>query len=370
MDKDQIIEEYLKFYDELDEINEKLEFYLKHLISSFGIKTHSVNSRVKSIKNLDQKISRPDKNYKSIHQVTDLVALRVIIYSEDLIEDVAKIIEGHLDVDFNHSTNKLYNKDFQKFGYRSMHYVCHFPDALVAPKTLKAEIKFEIQIRTILQHTWAEIEHQIGYKTCEELPALLRRRLSQVSSLLEIADREFVAIKNEIKSYELVAKKNIEQSELIEINQLSIKLIIDREEVLMLDQKLSRLLKITISEEYFFTDYLLKVLNSSHLNKLNVLLKEISLTEDIFTLFSEAYFEFAKRHLGFDVGGLKEIKKGYSLLFVAHLSVINLECLLLDKINRLTNFYFRIDYPNNLEEAKRISREMISFLKTKKIIHD
>jgi ppGpp synthetase/RelA/SpoT-type nucleotidyltranferase len=52
-------------------------------------------------------------------------------------------------------------------------------------------------VRTILQHAWAEIEHDIQYKSARALPPALRRRLAALAGLLEIADREFQAIRDE-----------------------------------------------------------------------------------------------------------------------------------------------------------------------------
>jgi hypothetical protein len=59
-----------------------------------------------------------------------------------------------------------------------------------------AELKCEIQIRTILQHAWAEIEHDLEYKS-ETNPPEIRRRFAALSALLEIADREFEDIRRQ-----------------------------------------------------------------------------------------------------------------------------------------------------------------------------
>jgi hypothetical protein len=54
-----------------------------------------------------------------------------------------------------------------------------------------AQMRFEIQIRTILQEAWAEIEHQLVYKGEGSAPDDIRRQITRVSALLEVADKEF-----------------------------------------------------------------------------------------------------------------------------------------------------------------------------------
>jgi len=57
-----------------------------------------------------------------------------------------------------------------------------------------AGIKVEIQIRSTLQHAWAEIEHDIGYKGENSVPDSLKRNFSRVAALLEVADIELMQL--------------------------------------------------------------------------------------------------------------------------------------------------------------------------------
>ena len=69
-----------------------------------------------------------------------------------------------------------------------------------------ANIKAEIQVRTILQHAWAAIDHELTYKKTEEAPKNLRRRLFRLSALLELADDEFSNLRKlfeEVKEHDL-----------------------------------------------------------------------------------------------------------------------------------------------------------------------
>ena len=60
---------------------------------------------------------------------------------------------------------------------------------------------FEIQIKTILQHSWAEIEHDLGYKTEFEVPRNIRRSFSKAASLLETVDDIFSDIRTKRIQY-------------------------------------------------------------------------------------------------------------------------------------------------------------------------
>ena len=65
------------------------------------------------------------------------------------------------------------------------------------PDALFDKMKCEIQVRTILQHAWAEIEHDIVYKSPGEIPFRVRRRFACLAGLLEIADREFESLRQD-----------------------------------------------------------------------------------------------------------------------------------------------------------------------------
>ena len=54
---------------------------------------------------------------------------------------------------------------------------------------------FEIQLRTVLQHAWAEVEHGLGYKSYYEPPMDIKRKLNRLAGTLEILDEEFEAIR-------------------------------------------------------------------------------------------------------------------------------------------------------------------------------
>jgi ppGpp synthetase/RelA/SpoT-type nucleotidyltranferase len=150
----------------LDETARKLEGELRRHLDEARVPVHFVTSRVKERDSLAKKLARPEKTYRALWDVTDLVGLRVATYFEDVVHDAARLIEDRFQVDFRHSADKLRFSDVGRFGYRSLHYVCRLPDAPGLP----AEFRFEIQLRTVLQHAWAQVEHDLGSKATATVP--------------------------------------------------------------------------------------------------------------------------------------------------------------------------------------------------------
>jgi len=93
--------------------------------------------------------------------------------------------------------------EVDKFGYKSLHYIISLDSKRNSLKEyfdLK-DFKAEIQIRTILQHSWAEIQHDLGYKSEISLPDEIKRNFFRLAALLETADKEFERIKIQIQNY-------------------------------------------------------------------------------------------------------------------------------------------------------------------------
>ncbi|MBY7894022.1 hypothetical protein KW455_17505 [Vibrio fluvialis] len=178
----------------------KVESILLEVFDEQNISYHMVTSRVKDIESARKKSSN-DK-YKSPTDIQDLAGVRVITYVEDEVKHVTDTIEKLFDIDINNSSNKSMDLGTDKVGYKSVHYVAKLKqDRLILPEYRQYTDKcFEIQVRTILQHAWAEIEHDRNYKFSGELSSELTRRFKLVAGVLELADREFNSISNEIDS--------------------------------------------------------------------------------------------------------------------------------------------------------------------------
>lgn len=203
MDANELVREYQELIGSYEACAKKIHLLCADILESNSIPVHSVSSRAKAPESLSKKLSRPDKWYGDLASVTDLAALRVITYLSDDHARVCEVIEREFEIDRARSIDKSQASEPDKFGYASVHYIAKLSSgrrALVEYHGVK-DLYFEIQVRSILQHAWAEIEHDLGYKSDVEVPFAIRRRFSRLSGLLELADSEFNSISQELESY-------------------------------------------------------------------------------------------------------------------------------------------------------------------------
>lgn len=176
-----------------------LETLISEILRLEQIDSLTVTSRVKSLESFAEKIRR--KSYREPQiEMTDLCGLRIITYIEDDVERVAQATRRIFEVDEARSMDKTSSLSVNQVGYRSIHFVCSLGrDRIALPEySTFSELRFELQIRTALQHAWAQIEHDRNYKFAGVLPPSLQRRLYLAAGLLEFADREFNQIAREI----------------------------------------------------------------------------------------------------------------------------------------------------------------------------
>ncbi|WP_052962023.1 GTP pyrophosphokinase family protein [Pseudomonas fluorescens] len=183
---------------------------ISRLLGADGIAMHSVSYRCKTINSFKLKVEKKN-GYEVLEQITDLAGVRLITHYEDDVDKVAKIIESEFLVDVGNTIDKRKALDPDRFGYLSLHYV-----VLLRPERTElkeyssfAGLKAEVQVRSLLQHTWAEIEHDTGYKSTVEVPKHIRRRFSRLAGLLELADQEFIGIRDELENYSLAVEAKI-----------------------------------------------------------------------------------------------------------------------------------------------------------------
>lgn len=180
-----------------------LESLLPKLLKDGGIRFHKIECRVKDRESLEEKLGRPDRSYATLNDLTDICGLRIITHFTSEVDDISTVLEREFDIDRANSVDKRIYKDPDRFGYVSLHYVISLTADRLKLTECKAwpGYKAEVQLRTILQHAWAEIEHDLGFKSPVAVPREVKRRFARLAALLEMADDEFAGIKHDLTEY-------------------------------------------------------------------------------------------------------------------------------------------------------------------------
>lgn len=203
-----IMEEYREQKPDFIELGNIVFYFLSNSLKENDIYPLAVEHRVKEERSLAGKLELKGEKYSSLSDITDILGLRVICFFSDEIDKVAKIVESKFDIDWENSVDKRAVIKPDVFGYLSLHYICSLPNNGEYPENLCGK-KFEIQIRTTLQHTWAVINHDLGYKTNFGVPRAVTRNFSRIASILEIADEQFVRVRDDIADYEADVRDKI-----------------------------------------------------------------------------------------------------------------------------------------------------------------
>ena len=203
-----ILQEYKDKHPQFEEAESKVILLLKHTFKDAGLHVASVESRIKTERSLAGKLERKGQKYKSLADITDVLGIRVITYYIDDVDKIATAIERMFEVDWENSIDKRKIHTIDSFGYVSLHYVCSmegFP------------YRFEVQMRTVLQHAWANLDHDTGYKSGVEIPKRYLRSMSRLAGMLELIDEEFSKIRSELTDYRRKIQKLVSSGNLDEV---------------------------------------------------------------------------------------------------------------------------------------------------------
>lgn len=193
---------YESYIDILEEIMVAIRLKLTNNLKLSSQPTYK--SRIKSFNSYYKKVLRqhPEEaaTSNSLVCLTDMMGIRIICTFLEDIEIVLAQIKEMFDI--YEIEVKGAQQSFKEFGYESVHVLVKIPEdcvpeSLPEDKKLPDELVCEIQIRTILQDAWAEVEHELIYKT-EFTPfdMPLRRKLASMNASLSLADIIFQEIRD------------------------------------------------------------------------------------------------------------------------------------------------------------------------------
>lgn len=195
-----ILEDFRKIRNDFLKLGELVDEKLHEIVSETGVKILAVEHRVKTEKSLAGKLERNGDWYQCVDDLTDLLGARVICFFADEVDKIGEAVEKHFLIDRELSSDKRAIIGADTFGYLSLHYICTVTPDMGYPPEVCGK-KFEIQIRTILQHTWAAINHDLGYKSEFGVPRVITRQFARLAGLLELADEEFVRVRDSMNQY-------------------------------------------------------------------------------------------------------------------------------------------------------------------------
>ena len=179
---------------------EALENFLRRLdrdLKDRGVR-FSLKFRVKSFssyyKKLLRKIGREESRGKDLH-IQDILGIRIVCPFLESLESVEEILRSHYTL--FEVERKGAEHSFREFGYQSIHLLLELPDDLrESYPDLDIDI-CEVQIRTILQDAWSEVEHELVYKAnFTPYDESLRRKLAALNANLSLSDVIFQEIRD------------------------------------------------------------------------------------------------------------------------------------------------------------------------------
>ncbi|HNQ69054.1 MAG TPA: hypothetical protein PKN32_11800 [Bacteroidales bacterium] len=161
------------------------------ILPEISFRPKELLSIVKKIKKKRREKGREKYSYNDLN---DKLGVRIICAFQEEMDVIDVFLHKYFDI--KKVERKKENLDIKTLDYISNHY-----DALIKPSVkhfskhhkLK-DLVFEIQVRTLNQHAWANSAHSLSYKQEAEIPPSLMRKVYRLLSLYEIADDEFSAV--------------------------------------------------------------------------------------------------------------------------------------------------------------------------------
>ncbi len=201
------VQEYARRRPALVEAGRGFVELVTSVLDEAGINYLSVTGRTKSVASFAEKAERwvggaaayPDP----LHDVTDQLGVRVITYVRGDVAAVADLLDDQVVVKDDRDMG-LATAQQGRFGYASRHLLIGL-DAARESHPHWAPLRglvAQVQVRTVLQHAWAEFEHEARYKGSvpAEHASDLDRRFTLAAGLLELADQEFSTIRDRLRT--------------------------------------------------------------------------------------------------------------------------------------------------------------------------
>ena len=203
-----LLEEYREAVPVFERMQTEVMQTLRDALARNGLVVTAVEARIKTEESLTGKLALKGAKYATLSDITDILGARIITFYTDDVDRIAAMAEQLFEIDWNNSVDKRKLHQLDSFGYNSLHYICRLPGY---------DYRFELQLRTTLQHAWASINHDTGYKSGVEIPREYMRRINRLAGMLEMADDEFSRIRTEITDYRRRVQQLVQNGKLDDV---------------------------------------------------------------------------------------------------------------------------------------------------------
>ncbi len=195
---------YQKVFSVRKRFEGDIENIIKGIISAGGHKAKGITSRTKEVPSFIAKANKPKqegtgKKYKNpLLQITDITGIRVIFEYKDDARKAADSLRSKLIIDSDNCRDTAFEYGESEFGYSAIHLVCSITKEIEEEYSCQAiqGWKFEVQIRTELEDAWARKSRDFFYD--KSIDTQHKRELNRLAALLEIADKEFIELRDKV----------------------------------------------------------------------------------------------------------------------------------------------------------------------------
>lgn len=216
---------------------------LRHALDAQHMQVTTIEHRVKTADSLAGKLELKGAKYHSLNDVTDIVGFRVVTFYSADVDKVAVIVSETFNVDRDNSVDKRKLHRLDSFGYNSLHYICSLPKTIVddPEQPLLNELRFEIQMRTALQHVWSTLDHDTGYKGNVKIPREYLRQFNRLAGMLELIDEEFSRLRTILTDYrrQMLALEASGHLDQVDLNANSFRHYLDLHPFIRLNQRIA-----------------------------------------------------------------------------------------------------------------------------------
>lgn len=194
------VQRYAAGHQELSAVTDACVTLVTRMLDDAGINYLAVTGRTKSVESFAAKAARRLPGGRLAHpkpltDITDQIGVRVITYVLSDVDAVAQLLSSQLEVREDRDMGAE-TAEAGRFGYSSRHLLVALAEE--QESGIPTGTQASVQIRTVLQHAWAEFEHDIRYKgsvSAEQGPDF-DRRFTLAAGLLELADQQFTTIRD------------------------------------------------------------------------------------------------------------------------------------------------------------------------------